>query len=172
MAKKSASNRKSAASSLNETKNSQKAATRQKMVALLNARLADAIDLQLQAKQAHWNVKGPNFWGLHELFDKLAEGVEKYVDELAERAVALGGIAEGTTQAVAEGTTLEPYPVTAQKWSNHVERVSGALAAFGAAVRDAIDKAEEAGDAGTADLFTDISRDVDKWTWFVEAHNQ
>lgn len=171
MAKKAVSSKKSQ-TSLNPTNNSLKAATRQKMVTLLNARLADAIDLQLQSKQAHWNVKGPNFIGLHELFDDLSEAVEKYVDDLAERAVALGGIAAGTSQNVASATTLPEYPTSAQKWSNHVERISTALGTFGKHVRDAIETAEDAGDAGTADLFTDISRDIDKWTWFVEAHNQ
>lgn len=170
MAKKAVS--KKSTTALNPTKNTLKAATREKVIALLNARLADAIDLQLQAKQAHWNVKGPNFIGLHELFDTIAAGVGKYGDELAERAVALGGIAEGTAQAVVSASTLAPYPVTAQKWSTHVERVSSALASFGKSVREAVDKAEDLGDAGTADLFTDISRDVDTWTWFVEAHNQ
>jgi starvation-inducible DNA-binding protein len=163
---------KTSPSTLNSTKNSLKASTRQKVVALLNARLADAIDLRLQAKQAHWNVKGPHFIGLHELFDDIAEGVEKYVDEIAERAVALGGVAAGTTQAVAAATRLPEYPVTAQKWSTHVEGMSTALGAFGKAAREAIDTAEDLGDAGTADLFTDISRDIDKWTWFVEAHGQ
>lgn len=170
MAKKAASKKRS--TTLNPTKNTMKVETRSKVVALLNARLADTIDLRLQAKQAHWNVKGPNFMGLHELFDMIAEGLTKYVDELAERAVALGGIAAGTSQAVEAGTTLAPYPVTAQKWTEHVERMSSALAAYGTQVREAIDKAEDLSDAGTADLFTDISRDVDKWTWFVEAHNQ
>lgn len=170
MAKKAVSPSKTR-TSLHPTKNSMDAGTRQKIVTLLNARLADAIDLQLQAKQAHWNVKGPNFIGLHELFDDLAEAIEKYVDDIAERAVALGGTAEGTTQAVAEGTSLAPYPVAAQDWSKHVDRVSSALAAFGARVREAIDTADDLEDKDTADLFTDVSRAVDKWTWFVEAHN-
>lgn len=170
MAKKAVSKKNS--TSLNPTKNSLKGATREKVVALLNARLADGIDLQLQAKQAHWNVKGPNYIALHELFDEIAGHVKTYVDDLAERAVALGGTAEGTTQAVASKTTLPAYPVAAQKWSTHVERLSGALAAFGKNVRGAIDTAEDLGDAGTADLFTEISRGVDKWTCFVEAHLQ
>ena len=163
---------KKSTSSLNPTNNSLKPATREKAIALLNARLADAIDLQLQAKQAHWNVKGSNFIGLHELFDDVAEAVEGHADDLAERAVALGGTAAGTTQVVAGGTTLAAYPTGAQKWTTHVERLSAALGAFGKNVREAIDKAEELGDAGTADLFTDISRSIDKYTWFVEAHGQ
>ncbi len=139
---------------------------------LLNARLADAIDLQLQAKQAHWNIKGPNFIALHELFDKLAEDIATYVDELAERAVALGGTAAGTSQAVVQATTLPAYPIDAQTWNTQVDRISTALATFGQAVREASATAEDLGDMDTADLFTEISRGIDKWTWFVEAHNQ
>ncbi len=169
MAKKAVSKK---SPSLNPTSNSLRPVTREKVIALLNARLADAIDLQLQAKQAHWNVKGSNFIGLHELFDDVAEAVEGHADELAERAVALGGMVAGTVQAVAGGTTLAAYPTGAQKWTAHVEHLSAALGAFGKNVREAIDKAEEFGDAGTADLFTDISRDIDKYTWFVEAHGQ
>lgn len=170
MARKAASKKSNV--SLNPTKNSLKASIRQKVVGLLNARLADAIDLGLQAKQAHWNVKGPNFVGLHELFDQVGEAAEKYADELAERGVELGGTAVGTVQAVASATTLAAYPVAAQKWSVHVDKLSSALAAFGKNVRDAIETADDLGDADTSDLFTDISRDVDKWTWMVEAHNQ
>ena len=155
---------------LNPTKNTLDPRVRQAVADLLNARLADAIDLQLQTKQAHWNVKGPNFIGLHELFDQIAEAVEKYVDELAERAVMLGGVAVGTSQAVVERTTLAPYPIAAQAWSSHVECVSGALAHFGDRIREGIEQSESAGDPVTADLLTGISHDVDKWTWFVEAH--
>jgi len=146
--------------------------TREQMIALLNQHLADTSDLYSQTKQAHWNVKGPNFIGLHELFDKIAEAVEGYVDDIAERAVALGGTAEGTTQAVASKTTLPAYPVGAQKWSNHVEGLSSALATFGSHVREAIGTSDDLGDEVTADLFTAISREVDQYTWFVEAHNQ
>src|SRR5215470_6230038 len=86
---------------LYETKNDISQQRRTELCALLNRRLADAIDLQLQLKQAHWNVKGPHFIGLHELFDKIAEDVETYMDEIAERVVQLGGIAQGTVRAAA-----------------------------------------------------------------------
>jgi starvation-inducible DNA-binding protein len=165
MAKKSA-----ARTPLNPTKHALDAETRQSVIELLNARLADVIDLELQAKQAHWNVKGPNFIGLHELFDKLAAAAADYKDDIAERAVMLGGTAVGTAQAVVERTTLPPYPANAQDWKTHVDGLSSALAKLGTALRQAIEDADELEDAVTADLFTEITHGVDKYLWFVEAH--
>ena len=136
-------------------------------------RLADCIDLQTQIKQAHWNVKGPNFIALHELFDEINEEVEDYVDEIAERAAQLGGVAEGTARIVAKRSSLSEYPASAVDGRSHVEALSSALAAFGKAARKAIDQANEFADLGdldTADLFTEVSRGIDKWLWFVEAH--
>ena len=155
-----------------KSKNDLSETTRVKAVELLNARLADCIDLQTQTKQAHWNVKGPHFIGLHELFDKINEGVEDYVDDLAERVVQLGGVAEGTARAVAKRSSLAEYPAKAVDGRGHVEALSSVLAAFGAAARRAIDQANELGDLDTADLFTEVSRGIDKWLWFVEAHLQ
>jgi starvation-inducible DNA-binding protein len=142
------------------------------VIELLNARLADAIDLQTQTKLAHWNVKGPNFIALHELFDKISEDVEDYVDDIAERAVQLGGVAEGTARMAAKRSSLNEYPSSAAVGRSHVEAFSNVLAAFGKSVRKAIDDANDLGDLDTADLFTEISRGVDKWLWFVEAHLQ
>jgi len=155
-----------------KTKNDVPEATRVKVVELLNARLADCIDLQTQTKQAHWNVKGPNFIALHELFDQINEAVEDHVDDIAERAVQLGGIAEGTARMVARRSSLAEYPAMAVDGRSHVEALSSALAAFGAAARKGIDQANELGDLDTADLFTEVSRGIDKWLWFVEAHLQ
>ena len=155
-----------------KTKNDLSEATRIKVVELLNARLADCIDLQTQTKQAHWNVKGPNFIGLHELFDKVNEAVEEYVDEIAERAVQLGGVAEGTARMVAMRSSLAEYPAGAVDGRSHAEALSSALAAFGAAARKAINDANDLGDLDTTDLFTEVSRGIDKWLWFVEAHLQ
>ncbi len=140
--------------------------------ALLNRRLADAIDLQLQMKQAHWNVKGPNFIGLHELFDKIHEAVEDYVDLIAERVVQLGGIAEGTVRVSASHSQLDEYPLSIAEGTEHVSYVAAALSDFGYEVRNAINEATDMDDADTADLFTEISRGIDKWLWFVEAHAQ
>ena len=155
-----------------KTKNDIPEATRVKVVELLNARLADCIDLQTQTKLAHWNVKGPNFIALHELFDQINEDVEDYVDDIAERAVQLGGVAEGTARMAAKRSSLAEYPAMAVDGRSHVEALSSALAAFGAAARKGIDQANELGDLDTADLFTEISRGIDKWLWFVEAHLQ
>lgn len=153
-----------------KTKNSLDAKTRQKVTELLQDRLVDAIDLQTQLKQAHWNIKGPHFIGLHKLFDEINEDVEEYVDELAERAVQLGAIVHGTARAVAKGSSLKEYPLDIIADHDHVQAVSDALALFGKLVREAIDKADSAGDKDTADLFTEVSRGIDKWLWFVEAH--
>jgi len=139
------------------------------LIGLLDARLAEAADLQTQMKQAHWNVKGPNFIALHELFDKVNEDVEDYVDDLAERVVQLGGVAHGTARQVALRSTLPEYP-SVRDGRDHVEAVTTALSAFGKLVRDAIDQSDRLGDKDTADLFTEISRGVDKWLWFIEAH--
>ena len=155
-----------------KTKNGLSEATRVKAVELLIARLADCIDLQTQTKHAHWNVKGPNFIALHEVFDKINEEVEDYVDDIAERAVELGGVAEGTARMVAKRSSLGEYPVNTVDGRSHLEALSSALAAFGTAARKGIDQANELGDLDTADLFTEVSRGIDKWLWFVEAHLQ
>ena len=144
----------------------------QRLVDLLNSRLADAIDLQLQTKQAHWNVKGPNFIALHELFDRIADEVEGHVDEMAERITALGGIAEGTVQAVGGRSRLDAYPLGIAEGRAHLEALAAAFARFGKSVRKAIDESAKAGDADTSDLFTGVSRDVDKSLWLLEAHLQ
>ncbi|HEY7376169.1 MAG TPA: DNA starvation/stationary phase protection protein Dps [Polyangia bacterium] len=154
------------------TKNDLSEGTRSKIVELCNARLADAIDLQTQCKQAHWNVKGPSFIALHELFDKVNEDAEEYVDLIAERVVQLGGIAEGTARSVAKRSSLAEYAAKGAGGRDHVEALSSALAAFGKGARAAINQADDAGDADTADIFTEISRGTDKWLWFVEAHLQ
>jgi starvation-inducible DNA-binding protein len=152
------------------TKNDLSSEVRQKVVKLLSDRLADAIDLGLQAKQAHWNVKGPNFIALHELFDSVAGAATEHTDEIAERITALGGVADGTLKSVAARTSLKPYPENLAAGRDHVEALATALAAFGKNIRAAIDLASAAGDQDTADLFTGVSRDVDKKLWFVEAH--
>ena len=152
------------------TRNDLPATVRQQMVELCNARLADAIDLQTQTKQAHWNVKGPHFISLHELFDKVNQDVEDYVDLIAERAVQLGGAVEGTARSVARRSALPEYPLKGGTGWQHVEALSSALAAFGKLIRSAIETSDRAGDEDTNDIFIEISRGVDKWLWMVEAH--
>lgn len=139
---------------------------------LLNKRLADAVDLHMQMKQAHWNVKGPNFIGLHKLFDDIHATTGEYVDTIAERAVQLGGVAEGTVRISAKRTLLPEYPRDIAEGPAHVNAVATALAAFAHEIRQSIDEADALNDADTADIFTEVSRGVDKWLWFVEAHAQ
>jgi DNA-binding ferritin-like protein (oxidative damage protectant) len=155
---------------MHKTQNDLPQRTRTQIAELCNERLADAIDLQTQCKSAHWNVKGPNFIALHELFDKVNEDVEDYVDLIAERAVQLGGIAESTIQSVTKRTNLPEYPLNIADGNQHVSRLSHSVAYFGELVRKAINQSSELNDAGTADIFTEISRGLDKWLWMLEAH--
>jgi starvation-inducible DNA-binding protein len=154
------------------TKNDLKSNTKTVSIDLLNARLADAIDLALVTKQAHWNVKGPQFIAVHEMLDGFRAELDGHVDTLAERAVQLGGTAHGTSQAVAKASTLKPYPTDIHKTKDHLAALIDRYAAMAKSVRKAIDDADEAGDAGTADIFTAFSRSLDKSLWFLEAHIQ
>jgi starvation-inducible DNA-binding protein len=154
------------------TRNDLPEAARREVMGLLNQRLADCIDLQTQCKQAHWNVKGPSFIALHKLFDEINESVEGYVDLLAERVVQLGGIAEGTVGVVRERSTLPGYPLTIATGPEHVAALADALAGFGRTARVGIEEMNELQDADSADVLTEISRGIDQWLWFVEAHAQ
>src|SRR5256884_9204256 len=139
-----------------------------KLIVLLNRRLADAIDLQLQSRQAYWNVKGPHFMALRELFDKVAQGVEKYANRIAEHVVQLGGMAEGTAHAAARRSSLDEYVLATADGKGHIDALATKLTAFGKHVRYASEQANELKDTDTADLFSDIARGIDKWLWFVE----
>lgn len=152
-----------------KTKNDLNENVRHVMAALLNERLADTVDLATQCKQAHWNVKGPNFIALHKLFDDVHHDVAAYSDLLAERAAQLGAMAMGTVRQASLRSTLDEYPPVLED-QDHVEALSSALAQYGEAIRSAIDTAAQSGDADTADIFTEISRGTDKWLWFVESH--
>ncbi|MDR3435559.1 DNA starvation/stationary phase protection protein Dps [Telmatospirillum sp.] len=154
------------------THNSMTINSRVQSVEILNKHLAAAIDLHAQVKQAHWNVRGPGFIALHALFDRVAADVEVYSDQIAERAGALGGQAEGTVQTAAAKSFLVPYPLGLAADHKHIFAVSAALAAFGDSVRTAIGETSGWGDAATADLFTEISRGTDTQLWFVESHGQ
>ena len=148
------------------------ASTRQEMAVLLNTQLADTFDLFSQTKQAHWNVKGMQFYPLHELFDELAGCVLEWVDLIAERAVMLGGSATGTARMAAANTRLEEYSAGPINSQASVEALVKRYAMLAESTREAIDTADKAGDADTADLFTEISRGLDKSLWFLEAHLQ
>jgi starvation-inducible DNA-binding protein len=154
------------------TKNDLPERARIEAIELLNQRLADCIDLQTQCKQAHWNVKGPAFIALHKLFDEVNEDVEEYVDLIAERVVQLGGVAEGTARIVGQRSSLIDYPLALSTGEEHVAALSDALAQFGRTARIGIGEMDDLGDADSADILTEISRGLDKWLWFVEAHQQ
>lgn len=145
---------------------------RAKIITILNQHLADSFDLMSQTKQAHWNVKGNDFWQLHKLFDEIAEEVGRWVDEIAERVTALGGYATGTVRMAAASSTLPEFPTNITDGPDHVRAVADRLAAFTNSSREAIDQTDKLGDANTADLFTEVSRCADKYLYFLEAHLQ
>lgn len=147
-------------------------ASRAELVELLNQQLADTFDLYAQAKQAHWNVKGPNFYSLHLLFDGVAEALEGYVDTLAERVTALGGLARGTVRMVAASSTLAEFDPDYRDGMAVLAALRERVAAYAASTRQALARAGELGDPTSEDLFTEISRAVDKQLYFLEAHLQ
>ena len=157
---------------MHKTKNDLPSNERTVVIELLNARLADSIDLALLTKQAHWNLKGPRFIAVHEMLDGFRTQLDGHVDTIAERAVQLGGTALGTTQVVAKDSTLAAYPTDIFSIKDHLAALIDRYAPAANAMRKAIDAADEAGDANTADIFTAASRDLDKALWFLEAHVQ
>ena len=157
---------------MHPTKNDLPELKRIPLVVLLNQALSELIDLQLQAKQAHWNVKGPNFIALHELFDTVTADAGVFADSVAERIAALGGQAEGTVNVIGRRTTLPAYPVEIVAGRDHVDALSTSMALVGKSIRAAIGRAVELDDVDTADLFTEVSRELDKKLWFVESHLQ
>ncbi len=146
--------------------------TRIELVGITNQQLADTIDLYLQTKQAHWNVKGPDFYAVHKFFDDLAASVEEFIDELGERVTALGGIALGTTRMAAEFSTLEEFDTSIVSSDDCLKALIERYAAYAASTRVAIERASELGDPTSEDLFTEISRVIDKDLYFLESHVQ
>ncbi len=147
-----------------------KSNTKAQMIALLNAQLADAIDLALDVKQAHWNVRGPTFIAVHELLDQVRADLDEHVDTVAERVAQLDGMALGTAEVVAGTTTLTPYPTDIRKIEDHLKVLVEHFTRAAKSAREAIDTADEAGDADTADIFTAYSRTLDKNLWFLKSH--
>lgn len=144
--------------------------TRNKVIDLLNARLSDVISLAMATKQAHWNIKGPGFIGLHELLDEVADRLRESSDLIAERAVILGGFARGTTEVVAQETTMAAYPVEERDIQIHIEALRERFLDVGSKIRAAIDESGDIGDDDTEDLFTEVSRQIDKDAWFIAAN--
>jgi starvation-inducible DNA-binding protein len=144
---------------------------REKLVPLLNQQLADTFDLYSQTKQAHWNVKGSDFYQLHLLFDDLAESIQGYIDTIAERATALGGVAMGTARMAASASALDELPLAVEGRA-YLDALIDRYAAYAGSTRAAIKRSDNLGDPSTADLFTDISRIVDKDLYFLQSHVQ
>jgi starvation-inducible DNA-binding protein len=160
------------ATSTHPTRNDLKSNAKKVSIEILNARLADAIDLALLTKQAHWNIKGPHFIAIHEMLDGFRADLDVHVDTIAERAVQLGGTALGTTQVVAGATPLKPYPTDIYKTKDHLAALIERYGLAANNARAAIDETDEAGDADAADILTAYSRTLDKALWFLEAHTQ
>ena len=145
---------------------------RAQIIDLLNQTLAATLDLKTQVKQAHWNVKGLDFYQLHQLFDEIAGDLEEYVDMVAERVTSLGGLALGTVRIAATQSFLPEYPLDILEGKDHIQALADRVAPYAKHLRENIDQTDELGDADTADLYTEISRAIDKWLWFLEAHLQ
>lgn len=155
-----------------DTRSSIDADARPELVAICNRTLADTSDLASQAKQAHWNVKGPNFRSLHGLFDELAELLADHADRVAERATALGGEAMGTVRMAADNSRLHELPADAVTGEAYVTALADNAAMHADHLQTNIDTTLELGDPVTSDLFTNLTEDVDKYRWFLEAHLQ
>ena len=145
---------------------------RSKVVTLLNQTLAATADLKSQVKQAHWNVKGTDFYQLHEMFDEIAGEVEEYIDMFAERVTTLAGYACGTVRMAAANSILPEYPTDILDGKEHVTALVERFAAYAKHLREGIDKADELNDQDTNDLYVEVSRTIDKRLWFLEAHIQ
>ena len=143
---------------------------RVKVIEILNQTLAATLDLKTQTKQAHWNVKGMDFYQLHELFDEMATELEEYVDMVAERVTALGGVAMGTARIAASNSIISEYDLDAVTGAEHITALANSFGVYAKHVREAIDATDDLGDADTADLYTEVSRTIDKRLWFLEAH--
>jgi starvation-inducible DNA-binding protein len=155
---------------LHKTRNDLPSNSKNVVVSMLNTRLAEAIDLALATKQAHWNLRGPQFIAVHEMIDQFRTEIDGHVDTVAERVVQLGGTALGSTQSVAAATSLEPYPLDISRVEDHLEALAERYGKVANSVRAGIDAANEAGDADSADILTAFSRALDKALWFIEAH--
>lgn len=155
-----------------QTRNDLASDVRQKIVEMLNTQLAATLDLYTQTKHAHWNIKGPDFYQLHELFDDLATDIFGFIDLIGERTTALGGYALGTLRMASQGSYLPEYPKEAIDGRQHLDALIERYSRYGAECRKCIDTAQNEDDFATGDLFTDVCRAVDKDLWFLEAHVQ
>jgi starvation-inducible DNA-binding protein len=146
--------------------------SRKQLIDILNQSLADVTDLAADLKQAHWNVKGPQFIALHEMFDKLATATDEQIDLIAERITSLGGTALGTIRQAAKASSLKAYPLDIFTADQHLTTLAEKHSQLGKVSRENIKTTEKLGDMDTSDLYIDLSRLLDKNLWFIEAHLQ
>ncbi|MBA3542227.1 MAG: DNA starvation/stationary phase protection protein Dps [Deltaproteobacteria bacterium] len=144
-------------------------AARTAIARTLNQRLADGLDLHSQIKVAHWNIKGPQFPALHPLFEEFAIQLAVHNDALAERAVTLGGIANGTARHVAKASRLPEYPADTVRDLDHVKLLAERIESYLAGVHESRGVAEKAGDIDTVDLLTAVVTEFEKNAWFLRA---
>jgi starvation-inducible DNA-binding protein len=140
------------------------------VIKMLNQTLACTVDLRSQVKQAGWNVKGKDFAPLHALFATMATDLETYSDLIAERIAVLGGGVMGTARTAALQSQLPEYPGTLVEGNAHMRALVERFAHYAMVMRSGITLAADVEDAGSAAIYTDISRGVDKQLWVLEAH--
>lgn len=140
------------------------------VIQLLQQTLTCTVELRSQVKQACWNVKGHDLVLLHALFTTMATELDAYSDTVAERLVVLGGVARGTARTATTPATLPEYPGAIMGGDAYVRALAECFVPYATALRGDIAHATEVEDAGSAALYTDISRGVDKRLWFLEAY--
>lgn len=155
---------------MKKSKNSSSSKPKNKLIDVLNSVLAEAIDLQMQCRQAHWNVRGKNFIALHEFFGRLYTELSVDIDEIAERTAGLGGTAYGSKEEVSGVSGLPKYPVDISSGSDHIQNLAKSFAAHSKSLKKAIEEADDADDDVTEDLLTTICGNMEKRLWLIESH--
>jgi starvation-inducible DNA-binding protein len=141
-----------------------------KVVEVMQERLAEALDMYSQAKFAHWNVKGENFYQLHLVFDSVAETIFPQIDQIAERLTQLGGVANGTVRQAAMVSRIPEYNVDLVAGMDHVCALADALGHYCKELREASDKIDEIGDEPTSDFFKQLVVEAEEQLYFLESH--
>ncbi|MGF1464821.1 MAG: DNA starvation/stationary phase protection protein Dps [Sandaracinaceae bacterium] len=144
--------------------------TRSQLVDRTNVVLGTLIDMNFQVKQAHWNIKGPQFFARHELFDKLADRLRAWTDDVAERAATLGGYAGGTVRLSAETSVLDEYDLKAVDGRQHIAALIERYGRVTSLLRESVEASQTLEDPVTEDLFTEVLRGTELDLWFLESH--